>query len=83
MSQTQVARRFGTHASPYWGHVTFRWDSDFSKEIDREWRICNRYGKPKAAWSGGVEVDFEKESDWDTGRFPAGPLLSTYKSRWS
>ena len=41
MSQTQVARRFGTYAKPYWGRVTFRWDSDYSKEIDREYRICN------------------------------------------
>ena len=39
LSQTQVARRFGTYAKPYWGRVTFRWDSDYSKEIDREYRI--------------------------------------------
>jgi hypothetical protein len=82
MSQTQVARRFGTRAHPYWGKVTFRWDSDYSKEIDREWRICNSAGKPRASYSG-VEVDFEKEADWETGAFPPGPLLSTHKLRWS
>ena len=83
MSQTQVARRFGTYAKPYWGRVTFRWDSDYSKEIDREYRICNSAGKPRACYNGGVEVDFEKEADWESGWFPPGPLLSYYKSRWS
>jgi hypothetical protein len=83
MSQTQVARRFGTYARPYWGRVTWTYDSDYSKEIDREYRICNSAGKPRAYYNGGVDVDFEKEADWDTGEFPAGPLLSTYKARWS
>jgi len=82
-SQTRVAKRFGTLAKPYWGRVTFRYNSDYWIEVDREWRICNSAGKPRSSWSGGVEVDFEKESDWDTGQFPSGPLLSTYKSRWS
>jgi hypothetical protein len=83
MSQTWVAKRFGTSANPYWGSVTFRWDSDCSKEIDRNWRICNRCGKPRSYDYGEVDVDFEKEADWETGEFPPGPLLSTYKSRWS
>jgi len=83
MTQRQVAKRFGTINHPYWGHVTFTWDSDFNKEVDREWRICNSAGKPKASWDGGVEVDFEKDADWDTGEFPPGPLLETHKLRWS
>ena len=38
-------------------------------------------GKPVSIWEhGGVEVDFENESDWDTGEF-YGPLLSSYKNR--
>ena len=83
MSQTQVARRFGTIATPYWGRVTWTWDSDLSKEVDREWRICNSAGKPRAYYNGSVEVWFEKEADWDTGVFPPGSLLSYHKSRWS
>jgi len=83
MSQTLVAKRFGTSARPYWGRITYRYDSSFSKEIDREWRICNSAGKPRSTDSGGVEVWFEKEADWETEEFPPGPLLSTYKTRWS
>jgi hypothetical protein len=83
LSQLQVARRFGTYAHPYWGRVTYTWDSEYTKEIDREWKICNSAGKPRAAYNGGVEVDFTKEADWDTGRFPAGPLRSTHKTRWA
>jgi hypothetical protein len=71
------------HQPPLLGKVTFRWDSDYSKEVDREWRICNSAGKPRASYDGGVSVDFEKEADWETGEFPPGPLLSTRKSRWS
>ena len=80
MTQRQVANRFGTKAHPYWGKVTWTWDSDYSKEIDREYKRCIN-GKPVSIWEhGGVEVDFENESDWDTGEF-YGPLLSSYKNR--
>ncbi|HYO40953.1 MAG TPA: hypothetical protein VER39_15005 [Nocardioidaceae bacterium] len=83
MSQLQVARRFGRYGAPYWGLVTWRLDSTFSKDIDREWRICNSAGKPRGYSYGSVSVSFVKESDLETGAFPPGPLLSTYKSRWS
>jgi hypothetical protein len=81
MTQRQVANRFGTAAHPYWGTVTFNWDSDYSREIDREYKRCSSTGKPLATWShGSVEVDFEDEADWDTGQW-AGVLTSTYKNR--
>jgi len=83
MSQTQVARRFGTYYKPYWGRVSSTYDDDYTKDVDREWRICNRYGKPRAWYNGGVTVSFHKEADFETGEFPPGPLLSYYKSRWS
>jgi hypothetical protein len=65
MTQTQVAKRFGTSAKPYWGTVTFSWDSDYSHERDREYKRCNKYGKPVATWRGSVEVDFVNEMDFD------------------
>lgn len=71
MSQTQVARHFGTYTHPYWGSVTYTFDADTLKEIDREYRRCNSAGKPVSIlWHGGVEVDFSKEADWDTGAMP-------------
>ena len=81
MTQRQVANLFGTRARPYWGKVTFNWDSDYSKEIDREYKRCSSTGRPLSTWEHGrVEVDFEDEADWDTGEF-AGVLTSTFKYR--
>lgn len=83
MTQRQVANRFGTKAHPYWGKVTFTWNSDYSKEVDREFKRCSKAGKPLSIWEhGGVEVDFEVESDWDNGEF-YGPMVSYYKNRWT
>ena len=83
MTQTQVARRFGRYNAPYWGTVTYRYDSDYIVEVDREWRICNSAGKPRAWYNGGVSVNFTKEADWETGYMPAGALRSSYKTRWA
>jgi len=72
MSQTQVARRFGTYARPYWGGVTFTYDSYWLKEIDREYRRCNAAGKPLSIlYHGGVEVDFNRDRDFDTETLPS------------
>lgn len=83
MTQTAVAKRFGTNTSPYWGRVTWTWDSEYTIEVDRDWRICNSAGKPRSYAYGSVDVWFQKEADWDTGEFPAGGVLSYSKSRWS
>lgn len=79
MSQLQVARRFGRYGAPYWGLVTWRLDSTFSKDIDREWRICNSAGKPRGYSDGSVSVSFVKESDLETGAFP--PVRSCRRTR--
>lgn len=79
MKASAVMNRFGTVAHPYHGTVTFRADDNFSHEIDREWVICNRLGKPGASYNT-VEVDFYKEINWETNVMPAGPLRSNYKS---
>ena len=83
MTQLQVARRFGTYAHPYWGRVTYNQEyGDGDTEIDREYRRCNRYGKPVSIlWYGGVDVDFQNrefESDYDW--WYGGALRSTWKS---
>ena len=66
MTQRQVANRFGTKAHPYWGHVTWTYESDSLIETDREYKRCSKAGKPLSIWAhGGVEVDFTDETDWD------------------
>ena len=81
MTQLQVARRFGTYAHPYWGWSTYKHEyGDGDTEIDREYRRCNRLGKPVSTWNGDVEVDFQNqefESDYDW--WYGGALRSTYK----
>jgi hypothetical protein len=83
MTQAQVAARFGIRRAPVYGRVTFRYDSQFIKEVDREYRICNAAGRPRPLYRGAVTVDFAKEADWETGEFPPGPLLSVRKSRYA
>src|SRR3954453_23287324 len=60
MTQTQVARRFGTYAAPYWGSVDFSYFGSYIKEVDRDYRRCSSTGKPLSISAhGGVSVDFE------------------------
>ncbi|HVH94897.1 MAG TPA: hypothetical protein VM688_08260 [Nocardioidaceae bacterium] len=78
LTQLQVARRFGTYARPYWGHITYSSSSSDYTEIDREYRPCNSAGKPMSSYRGYVEVDFSNTADFE--HYTAS-LRSTYKVR--
>jgi hypothetical protein len=79
MTQAQVATRFGIARKPVYGRITYRYESSYMLEVDREYRVCNAAGKPRTIDNGSVEVWSTKESD-DDGNMPSGPLRSSYKS---